>query len=179
MTTYPSHPIDPIFTHPMITQSQNHIFKPKQLHLTTCHPIPQILEPTSISQALKKPKWREATYDELNTLIHNRTWKLITRSLHHNLIGCTWVFRVKHHFDGPISRFKARLVAKGFYQWPGLNYHETFSSVIKLTTIHVVLSFALYYGWTIHQLDVNNAFLYGTLQKDVFMLQPPSFIDLN
>jgi hypothetical protein len=74
-----------------------------------------------------------------------------------------------------VERYKARLVAKGFHQLPGIDYGETYSPVIKPTTVRTVLSLAISAGWAIRQIDVNNAFLHGTLSEDVFMSQPPGF----
>ena len=89
--------------------------------------------------------------------------------------SCKWVFRIKRHVDGTIERYKARLVAKGFHQQFGVNYEETYSPVIKLTTVRTVLSIAISAGWKIHQIDIQNAFLHGTLFEEVFMQQPPGF----
>lgn len=72
-------------------------------------------------------------------------------------IGCKWVFKVKENPDWSILKHKARLVAKGFYQVVGFDFNETFGPVVKPTTIRVVLSLALSRGWSICQVDVNNA----------------------
>jgi hypothetical protein len=161
----------------MTTRSQNNIFKPKQLHLTTKHPLPDPIEPTTVSQAMKDPRWRSAMAAELNALVRNGTWDLVPPQAHHNVVGCKWVFRIKRNPDGTIARYKARLVAKGFHQRPGVDYHDTFSPVVKPTTIRLVLCLALNQGWKIRQLDVNNAFLHGSLSEEVFMQQPPGYID--
>lgn len=89
------------------------------------------------------------------------------------------VFCIKRNPNGSVEGYKARLVAKSFYQHPGLDYSETFSPVIKPSTICVVLCIALAYNEPLKQFIVNNAFLNGTLHEEVFMSQPPSFVDTN
>jgi hypothetical protein len=115
--------------------------------------------------------------DEFNALLHNGTWDLVPPSSSPNLVSCKWVFRIKRNSDGTVDRYKARLVAKGFHKRPGIDYKETFSPVIKPTTIRIVLSLAVTNGWPLRQLDINNAFLHGTLSEAVFMSQPPGFTD--
>jgi hypothetical protein len=164
-------------THSMVTRSMNQIYKPKQLHTVTKHPIPHSIGQSCVSQALRDPHWRRAMSEELTALMRHGTWALVSPPKHCNPIGCKWVFRVKGKADGSIDRFKARLVVKGFNQRPGLDYKDTFSPVVKPATIRTVLTIAVTQGWLLRQLDVNNAFLHGTLTEAVYTVQPPGFKD--
>ena len=116
---------------------------------------------------------------EYQALISNHTWTLVPFQPDLNIVGCKWVFRIKRHADGTIERYKARLVAKGFHQEEGIDYFETFSPVVRPTTIRLVLTLAISFGWSIRQLDVHNAFLHGALTETVYMEQPPGFIDAS
>ena len=89
-----------------------------------------------------------------------------------------WIFRHKLHSDGTLDRYKARWVLRGFTQRPGVDFDETFSPVVKPATIRTVLSLVLSNNWPIHQLDVKNAFLHGTLSETVFCSQPTGFVDV-
>lgn len=117
--------------------------------------------------------------EELDALQKNKTWILVPRESHMNIVGSKWVFKTKLNATGTLDRLKARLVAKGYHQINGIDYTETFSPVIKPGTIRLVLSLALVNIWEIKQLDVKNAFLHGTLNEDIFMKQPPGMFDPN
>jgi hypothetical protein len=114
---------------------------------------------------------------EFKALLHNETWKLVPPILGVNVIDFKWVFKVKKHVDGSIERYKVRLVAKGFKQRYDLDYKDTISPVVKTTTIHLLLSLAVTRGWSIRQVDVQNAFLHGILEEEVHLRQPPGFVD--
>lgn len=85
---------------------------------------------------------------EYDALMKNRTWHLVPPLKGRNVIGCKWVYKIKRKSDGSLDRYKARLVAKGFKQPYGIDYKDTFSPVIKPTTIRVILSYAVSKGWS-------------------------------
>jgi hypothetical protein len=163
----------------MTTRSKNNIHKPiqKLTYTTTLTTQPQ--EPTNLAQATKDPQWRSTMNEEYSALLCNGIWTLVPPVCAFNLVGCKWIFRIKRNADGTMARYKARLVAKGFHQRPGLDYYDTFSLVVKPMTVRLVLSIAVSNGWTLRQLDINNAFLQGTLAEDVYMAQPLGFHDLD
>ena len=73
--------------------------------------------------------------EEFNALVNNGTWALVPPDSSQNLVGCKWIFRTKRKSDVYVDRFKARLVAKGFHQRPGIDYQDSFSLVVKPTTV--------------------------------------------
>ena len=89
-----------------------------------------------------------------------------------------WLFKHKFNADGSLERYKARWVLRGFSQRPGVDFDESFSLVVKPATVRTVLSLALSQNWPIHQFDVKNAFLHGTLTETVYCAQPSGFEDL-
>lgn len=169
----PSQPVSSN-AHPMLTRSKTGHSKPKVL-VSVLPPR----QPKSVTEAKQFREWREAMESELNSLLQLGTWELTELPKDANVVGCKWVFRVKENADGSIARYKARLVAKGFHQRPGEDYAETFSPVVKPTTIRTVLSIAVSNKWTVTQYDVSNAFLHGKLNETVYMMQPPGYVDAS
>jgi hypothetical protein len=134
-------------------------------------------EPSTVAEALENPRWKQAIQDEYTALMKNGTWHLVPKPRGHNIIGCKWVYKIKRRADGTVDRYKARLVAKGFKQQYGIDYEETFSPVVKAATIRLILAIAVSQGWSLRQLDVQNAFLHGDLDEEVYMYQPSGFSD--
>ena len=144
---------------------------PTCLHVSSSIPP----EPVNFSSTIKQPEWLEAMKEEFDALTHNKTWTLVPRPHNRPVIGCKWIYKNKPSSDGTSHKYKARLVAKGFLQEGGIDYHETFSSVIKATTIRLLLALAISQGWHIRQLDISNAFLHGDFQEIIYMDQPLGF----
>jgi len=114
---------------------------------------------------------------EVEALHKNKTWHLVPPQKGKNVIDCKWVYKIKRKSNGNIERYKAQLVAKGFKQRYGIDYEDTFSPVVKAATIRLVLSLAVSRNWSLRQLDVQNAFLHGYLDEEVYMKQPPGYDD--
>lgn len=131
-----------------------------------------IQEPPCYAEASIHPLWVEAMYKELKALYDNHTRDLVDLPTGKKLIGSKWVYKVKLKSDGSLERCKARLVAKGFNQKYGVDYEETSSPVVKMSTVRCLLALAAYRNWPLFQLDVNNAFLHGDLSEDVYMKVP-------
>ena len=163
-------------SHPMQTRSKSGVVKKKQaFHTELLADLDT--EPTSFTAASKSDHWIKAMHEEMDALIQQHTWSLVPLPPNKNLVGCKWIYKIKRNPDGTIARHKARLVAKGFSQEAGLDYHETFSPVVKPTTVRVILSLAATKGWKLNQLDVKNAFLHGFLGEEVYMAQPQGFVN--
>ncbi|XP_072087642.1 uncharacterized protein [Arachis hypogaea] len=112
-------------------------------------------EPKIYEDAIKEDYWRKAISAELLALEQTKTWSLTP---------------LPH---GRRQSDAVGLVAKGYTQRFGLDYLDTFSPVVKITTVRLVLALTAIYGWHCHQLDVNTAFLHGDLKETVYMRPPP------
>jgi hypothetical protein len=101
----------------------------------------------------------------------------VPRPPHANVVTGKWIFKHKFHADGTLEWYKARWVLRGFTQRPGVDFSQRFSPVVKPATVRTVLTLALSRQWPVHQLDVKNAFLHGTLSEIVYSVQPFGFED--
>ncbi|MCO5609585.1 hypothetical protein L7F22_063815 [Adiantum nelumboides] len=152
-----------------------HLAARKKEPTTLPEPLEEI--PT-IAEALQGPeadRWREAMDSELTSLLQNNTWTLAELPPDRKAVTCKWLLRKKFNPDGTVARYKAHLVARGFSQTPGLDFNETFSSVLPLASLRILLALAAHYNFHVHQMDVETAFLHGDLTEEIYMQQPPSY----
>ncbi|GJU85363.1 ribonuclease H-like domain-containing protein, partial [Tanacetum coccineum] len=96
-------------------------------------------------------------------------------SANRKAIGNKWIYKIKYKASGDIDRYKAKLVVKGFNKKEGIAYDETFSPVVKMSNVRCVIALSVTNNWALFQLDVNNAFLYGDLDEDIYMTIPKGF----
>ncbi|GJU85148.1 ribonuclease H-like domain-containing protein [Tanacetum coccineum] len=137
------------------------------------------LEPSSYHKACTNKDWVAAMNTEIEALNRKNTWVITDLPLNRKLIGCKWIYKIKYKSNREIKRYKARLVAKGYNQRKGVDYDETFSPVVKMVTVSCLISMVVNQGCPLFQLDVNNAFLYGNLNEEVYMTLPPGYFSVN
>lgn len=138
-------------------------------------------EPSSVTQALSfsnkaRDKWMRAMHDELESLKENDVWDLCDLPAGKKAVQNKWLFKLKKDSDGNVVKHKARLVAKGFTQKYGVDYMETFSPVVRGSTLRMLFAMAVENDWEIDHWDVTTAFLYGKLQDEVYMVQPEGMV---
>jgi len=156
-------PIQPIVNqHSMVTRGKDGFWQQYiGLHSVQLSPIPKIFR-----SALADPHWRcrgrRVFYFTLQPYVAP-----CTPPPGANVVTGKWIFRHKFLVDGSLDRYKARWVLCGLTHCPGVDYDETFSPVVKPATVQTILTLALSQAWPVHQLDVKNAFLHGTLSETV------------
>nr|GEW08278.1 hypothetical protein [Tanacetum cinerariifolium] len=136
-------------------------------------------EPKRVHQALKDPSWIEAMQEELLQFMMQKVWVLVDLPNEKRAIGTKWVFRNKKDERGIIVRNKARLVAQGHTHEEGINYEEVFAQVTRIEAIRLFLAYASFMGFMVYRMDVKSAFLYRTIEEEVYVCQPPGYEDLG
>ena len=141
----------------------------------------EALEPRTYKEAMAdeydKMYWQLAMEEEFDSLATNDTWKLTNLPPNHRALGGKWVFKHKRGPDGSIIRYKARWVVRGFEQREGIDFNETFASVVKPMSYKAIFALAAALDWELEQMDVKTAFLYGHVEEDVYVTQPEGFKD--
>nr|GFB56047.1 putative ribonuclease H-like domain-containing protein [Tanacetum cinerariifolium] len=134
-------------------------------------------EPKKIFNALKDLSWVEAMQEELFQFKIQNVWILVDCPKGVRPIGIKWVLKNKKDERGIVIRNKARLVAQEHTQEEGIDYEEVFAPVERTEAIRLFLAYASFMGFTVYQMDVKSAFLYGTINEEVYVMQPPGFQD--
>nr|GEV41583.1 hypothetical protein [Tanacetum cinerariifolium] len=181
-------PSEGIFTNPsyddkgVVTNFNNletivNVSSTPTIRIHTIHSKTQILrDPMSVVQKRSKVKKNS----EAHALFQiQKVWILVDFPFRNKAIRTKWVYRNKKDERGVVVRNKARLVAQGHTQEEGIDYDEVFAPVARIEAIRVFLAFASYMGFIVYQINVKSAFLYGTIDEEVYVTQPPSFVDLK
>ncbi|XP_019230719.1 PREDICTED: uncharacterized protein LOC109211623 [Nicotiana attenuata] len=123
-------------------------------------PVEHLQDMTSPQQSLEEPleaamypSWQSAMTQEFEALYANNSCDLVPLPKGKYAIGCRWVYKVKHRADGIVERYKARLVVKGYTQQAGVDYTETFSPVVKMTTVRSLIAIAATKKWVSLQVE--------------------------
>ncbi|GKB61597.1 putative ribonuclease H-like domain-containing protein [Tanacetum coccineum] len=135
------------------------------------------IEPTSIAKALSDSSWLEEIKEELLQFKLQQVWILVDLPIGKRVIGTKWVFKNKKDERGIVIRNKARLFAQGHREEEGIDYKEVFVLVARIEAIRLFLAYASFMGFLVYQMDVKSAFLYGTIEEEVYVTQPPGFKD--
>ncbi|OWR48976.1 putative Copia protein [Danaus plexippus plexippus] len=122
----------------------------------------------------EKEQWKIAMAEELQSFKENDAWEISNPPQDVRVVKCKWVLRKKYDCDNNI-RFRARLVAKGFSQVQGVDYTDTFSPVVRHTTLRLLFALSVQLNLDITHLDVTTAFLYGILEEDIYIQIPEGF----
>ena len=133
-------------------------------------------EPLTYNEAVKddlhSKDWQDAMQEEYNSLVDNQTWDLVPQPSGRHVLGGKWVYKLKRGAAGEILRYKARWVVRGFEQQEGVDFDETFASVVKPMSYKAIFAIAAAEDLEVEQMDVKTAFLYGDIDQELYVQQP-------
>ncbi|SYW80989.1 uncharacterized protein UBRO2_04021 [Ustilago bromivora] len=131
-----------------------------------------LLEPLLLSKAKTCDgwhKWQEAMTSEMDSMSKMNVFELADIPKDGKLIGIHWVYKLKLNAQQQAARYKACLVTQGYAQHQGLDYDQTFSLVVHLQMVRILLAITCQYGLHAAQLDVSTTFLNGKINKDMYI----------
>ena len=123
------------------------------------------------------PAWQDAIDGELNSITNKNTYTLVDRPPNANVIGTRWVLSKKFDADGHLVKHKARLVAQGYTQEFGVDYSQTYLPVVNAASLRLLLAISANKGYAVDSLDISTAFLNGAMTDNVYVRQPPGYVD--
>uniref|UniRef100_A0A453AK76 Reverse transcriptase Ty1/copia-type domain-containing protein n=1 Tax=Aegilops tauschii subsp. strangulata TaxID=200361 RepID=A0A453AK76_AEGTS len=133
-------------------------------------------EPDNFEDAKTEECWRRAMNEELWSIQDNNTWELADLPNGQNAIELKWVYKVKKDAERNLMKHKARLVAKACVQEQDVDFEEVFAPVARMDSVRLLIALAAQESWRIHHLYVNSAFLTGELEEELYVKQPPGYI---
>ena len=129
-------------------------------------------KPKIINEALSSPKakeWIKTMEEEMESMNDNQVRDLVDLPSGRKSIGNKWILKIKYKADGLIKRYKARLITKGYTQEEGIDYEDTFSSVVRITSIRLILAIVAHMDLELYQMDVKTAFLNRELDEEIYI----------
>nr|GEX64015.1 hypothetical protein [Tanacetum cinerariifolium] len=134
-------------------------------------------EPKHIKEAMADYAWIESMQEELHQFDRLEVWELVDIPLCKNVINMKWLWKNKRDEENTVIRNKSRLVAKGYAQKEGVDFEESFAPVARLEVVRLFIAYAAHKSFTVYQMDVKTAILYGPLKEEVYVNQPDGFVD--
>lgn len=122
--------------------------------------------------------WQQAMQDELDSFVKNDVVETCVLPSGKNTIGTGWVLRIKRYPNGEINKLKARIVCHGYSQRRGIDFTETFASVVRMDSIRILLAIAAHEKLVLKQCDVKSTFLYGEIEEEIYV-RPPDEVDID
>ncbi|GJT55875.1 putative ribonuclease H-like domain-containing protein [Tanacetum coccineum] len=148
------------------------------------HPLYQVIgdlqsapQTRRMSKNLEAHRFIDAMQEELLQFKLQEVWTLVDLPNGKRSIGTKWVFRNKKDERGFVIKNKAILVAQGYTQEEGIDYDEVFASIARIEAIRLFLAYASFKDCVVSQMDVKSDFIYGKIEKEVYVCQPPGFED--
>jgi transposase InsO family protein len=127
-------------------------------------------------QSREHDKWWDAMCKEHDSIMEQGTWEIVPRPPNRKVVGATWVLRTKKDVQSGHTIYKARLCARGFTQIPGIDFDATFAPTVSRAGLRLTIAIAVQFGMLIHAIDCKNAFLNGSIDREIYLEQPPHFI---
>lgn len=165
--------VPPGETHTMTLRPRHKNDKKGMLCFYTNISDPQTVEEALISSEVNE--WKQAMDQEMVSLMKNDTWNLVPLPPGKTALPNKWVFKRKTDQDGNVIQYKARLVIKGYAQKKGVDFQEVYSPVVRWTSIRYLLALAAQQNLYIHQMDAVSAFLQGSIDTEIYMMQPEMY----
>ncbi|GJY92349.1 retrovirus-related pol polyprotein from transposon TNT 1-94 [Tanacetum coccineum] len=136
-------------------------------------------EPKNVKEVIQDESWTMAMQEELNQFKINVVWSLVPSLDNQTIIGTKWVFKNKLDENEVVSRNKARLVTQEYNQQEEIDFDETYAPISRLESIRILLAYDCAHDFKIFQMDVKSAFLNGFINEEVYVAQPPDFVDFE